>query len=104
MSTFTLLPVIKQESESLMCVYSYEKGRRFMYYRVLTASRLLGGFFMFSLGLLYMMFGEAVANGGDGAQVARGQDWVSKSILGFQVCCIAPGNLGEIGMPVLDRY
>jgi len=75
-----------------------------MYYRVLTASRLLGGFFMFSLGLLYMMFGEAVANGGDGAQVARGQDWVSKSILGFQVCCIAPGNLGEIGMPVLDRY
>jgi len=89
MSTFTLLPVIKQESENLMCVYSYEKGGSFMYYQVLTIGRLLGGFFMFSLGLLYMMFGETIVNGGDGAQVARSQDWVSKSILGLQVCYIA---------------
>ncbi|PUU75287.1 Phosphatidylinositolglycan class N-domain-containing protein [Tuber borchii] len=64
MSTFTLLPAIKQESENLI---------------------LLGGFFMFSLGLLYMMFGETIVNGGDGAQVARSQDWVSKSILGLQL-------------------
>jgi hypothetical protein len=46
---------------------------------MLTISRLLGGFFMFSLGLLFMMFGETAVKG------TNTQDWVSKSILGIQV-------------------
>ncbi|KAH0608651.1 uncharacterized protein H6S33_001785 [Morchella sextelata] len=56
MSTFTLLPVLKQDSENLI---------------------LLGGGLMFGLGLLYIMFGECIGGGV--------QDWISKSILGLQV-------------------
>lgn len=56
MSTFTLLPALKQESENLI---------------------LLGGGLMFGLGFLYITFGERVGGGV--------QDWVSKTILGLQV-------------------
>lgn len=42
--------------------------------------RLLGGGLMFGLGLLYIMFGERIGGGV--------QDWISKSILGLQVCDI----------------
>lgn len=37
---------------------------------------------MFGMGLAYMAFGESVGGGK--------QDWVSKSILGLQVCSPSP--------------
>ncbi|KAL7275891.1 Glycosyl phosphatidyl inositol anchor synthesis [Rhizina undulata] len=61
MSTFTLLPVVKQESEGLI---------------------LLGGFFMFAFGALYMIFGDKIADG-PSAKVAK--NGISKSIMGIQV-------------------
>lgn len=58
----------------------------------LTGRRLLGGGLMFGMGLLYMVFGDAI--GGH-------QDWLSKSVLGLQVCI--PCIMGAERMLTGDR-
>lgn len=94
MSAFTLLPVVKQESENLMCGLPCENTRALCFQRLIV-NRLLGGFFMFFLGLTYLLLGETLANSPGNTGLITAQDWVSKSILGLQVGLPCPNHEGN---------
>jgi phosphatidylinositol glycan class N len=87
MSTFTLLPVVKSEDVSLM-YDPFANSRTLLFNQLTGFFSLAGGFLMFTVGILYLIFDKYILAQSTASRslVAKPRaDTISRSVLGVQV-------------------